>query len=45
MLKTKDEKALEFVGTFKPVEEMPEIEEEIENIWKRCKFDYYEKGE
>ena len=39
MLKTKDEKALEFVGTFKPVEEMPEIEEE------RCKFDYYEKGE
>ena len=22
-----------------------EIEEEIENIWKRCKFDYYEKGE
>ncbi len=22
-----------------------EIEEEIENIWKRCEFDYYEVGE
>lgn len=28
MMETKDGKTLEFVGTFKPVEEMPEIEED-----------------